>query len=168
VSGWDQWAVTLAVFLPTAGAVAVALTPRTAEQVAKTLAMVFSGAALLVGVLMLFGFHAGTGLQFEVDASWIPVINANYHVGVDGISLPLLELTLLLSFLCTVYSWKIIPSPGRARGFLALMLILETGMAGTFVSFDLVLFFVFWELVLIPMYFMIGIWGSGNRQYAAV
>jgi NADH-quinone oxidoreductase subunit M len=73
-----------------------------------------------------------------------------------------------LSFLCTVYSWKIIPSPGRARGFLALMLILETGMAGTFVSFDLVLFFVFWELVLIPMYFMIGIWGSGNRQYAAV
>jgi NADH-quinone oxidoreductase subunit M len=168
VSGWDQWAVTLAVFLPTAGAVAVALTPRTAEQVAKTLAMVFSGAALLVGVLMLFGFHAGTGLQFEVDASWIPVINANYHVGVDGISLPLLELTLLLSFLCTVYSWEIIPSPGRARGFLALMLILETGMAGTFVSFDLVLFFVFWELVLIPMYFMIGIWGSGNRQYAAV
>jgi NADH-quinone oxidoreductase subunit M len=168
VSGWDQWAVTLAVFLPTAGAVAVALTPRGAEQTAKTLAMVFSGAALLVGVIMLFGFHAGTGLQFEVDASWIPVIHANYHVGVDGISLPLLELTLLLSFLCTVYSWKVIPSPGKARGFLALMLILETGMAGTFVSFDLVLFFVFWELVLIPMYFMIGIWGSGNRQYAAV
>jgi NADH-quinone oxidoreductase subunit M len=169
VSGWDQWAVTLAVFLPTAGAVAVALTPRAAEQTAKTLAMVFSGAALLVGVIMLFGFHAGPfGLQFQANVGWIPVINARYHVGVDGISLPLLELTLLLSFLCTVYSSKVIPSPGRPRGFLALILLLETGMAGTFVSFDLVLFFVFWEMVLVPMYFLIGIWGSGNRQYAAV
>jgi NADH-quinone oxidoreductase subunit M len=169
MSGWEQSAVTLAVFLPTAGALAVSLTPRGADQTAKTLAMVASGGALLVGIVMLFGFHAGpSGLQFEVNTSWIPVIGARYHVGVDGISLPLLELTLLLSFLCTVYSWKVIPSPGRTRGFLALMLLLETGMAGTFVAFDLVLFFVFWEMVLIPMYFMIGIWGSGNRQYAAV
>jgi NADH-quinone oxidoreductase subunit M len=169
VSGWEQSAVTLAVFLPAAGAVAVALTPRSAEQAARALAIAFSGAALLVGVIMLFGFHAGpSGLQFEANASWIPAINARYHVGVDGISLPLLELTLLLSFLCAVYSWKVIPSPGRPRAFLALMLLLETGMAGTFVAFDLVLFFVFWELVLVPMYFMIGIWGSGNRQYAAI
>ena len=168
MSGWDQWAVSLAVFLPAVGAIAVALTPPTAERAAKTLAMVFSGAALAVGIAMLFGFHPGTGLQFAVDLRWIPAIGARYHVGVDGISLPLLELTLLLSFLCAVYSYRIIPSPGRARGFLALMLLLETGMAGTFVAFDLVLFFVFWEMVLVPMYFMIGIWGSGNRQYAAV
>ncbi len=168
MSGWDQWAVSLAVFLPAVGAIAVSLTRPTAERAAKTLAMVFSGAALAVGVAMLFGFHTGTGLQFAVDLRWIPAIGARYHVGVDGISLPLLELTLLLSFLCAVYSYRIIPSPGRARGFLALMLLLETGMAGTFVAFDLVLFFVFWEMVLVPMYFMIGIWGSGNRQYAAV
>jgi NADH-quinone oxidoreductase subunit M len=168
MSGWDQWAVSLAVFLPTVGAVAVSLTRPTAERLAKTLAMVFSGAALAVGIVMLFGFHSGVGLQFAVDLRWIPAIGARYHVGVDGISLPLLELTLLLSFLCAVYSYRIIPSPGRARGFLALMLLLETGMAGTFVAFDLALFFVFWEMVLVPMYFMIGIWGSGNREYAAV
>src|SRR5262245_30706595 len=106
MSGWEQSAVTLAVFLPAAGALAVALTPRGADQTAKTLAMVASGGALLVGIVMLFGFHAGpSGLQFQVNVNWIPVINAHYHVGVDGISLPLLELTLLLSFLCTVYSW---------------------------------------------------------------
>jgi NADH-quinone oxidoreductase subunit M len=168
MSGWDQWAVSLAVFLPAVGAIAITLTRPSAERVAKTLAMVFSGAALAVGIAMLFGFHTGQGLQFAVDLRWIPAIGARYHVGVDGISLPLLELTLLLSFLCTVYSYRIIPSPGRARGFLALILLLETGMAGTFVAFDLALFFVFWEMVLIPMYFMIGIWGSGNRQYAAV
>jgi NADH-quinone oxidoreductase subunit M len=168
MSGWDQWAVSLAVFLPAVGAVAVALTPASAERLAKTLAMFFSGAALAVGIDVLLNFHAGTGLQFAVDLRWIPAIGARYHVGVDGISLPLLELTLLLSFLCAVYSSKIIPSPGRAPGFLALMLLLETGMAGTFIAFDLVLFFVFWEMVLVPMYFMIGIWGSGNRQYAAV
>src|SRR5262245_26792762 len=123
MSGWDQWAVSLAVFLPAVGALAVTLTRPSAERVAKTLAMVFSGAALAVGIGMLFGFHTGEGVQFGVDLRWIPAIGARYHVGVDGISLPLLELTLLLSFLCTVYSYRIIPSPGRARGFLALVLL---------------------------------------------
>jgi NADH-quinone oxidoreductase subunit M len=89
-------------------------------------------------------------------------------VGIDGISLPMFELTLLLSFLCAIYSWRILPAPGRPKAFFALMLLLETGMAGTFVSFDLVLFFVFWELVLVPMYFMIAVWGSSNREYAAI
>src|SRR5204863_4296026 len=78
------------------------------------------------------------------------------------------ELTLLLSFLCAVYTIRFLPAPGRPKGFLGLMLLLETGMAGTFVSFDLVLFFIFWELVLVPMYFLIGIWGSANREYAAI
>src|SRR5207249_9372422 len=108
------------------------------------------------------------GLQFELKASWISAINANYHVGIDGISLPLFELALLLTFLCAIYTWKFLPEPGRPKAFLALMLLLETGMAGTFISFGLVLFFIFWELVLVPMYFLIGIWGSANREYAAI
>ena len=95
-------------------------------------------------------------------------MNIHYHVGIDGISLPLFELTLLLSFLCAIYTYRVLPAPGKPKGFLALMMLLETGMAGTFIAFDLVLFFIFWELVLVPMYFMIGIWGSSNREYAAI
>ena len=101
-------------------------------------------------------------------SSWIAAIGARYHVGIDGISLPLYVLTFLLSFLCAIYTWRYVPEPGRTKAFLALMLLLETGMAGTFIAFDLVLFFVFWEMVLVPMYFLIGIWGSANREYAAI
>src|SRR6266511_4380104 len=86
----------------------------------------------------------------------------------SAISLAVFELTLLLSFLCAIYTWKVLPPPGRPKAFLALILLLETGMAGTFIAFDLVLFFIFWELVLVPMYFLIGIWGSANREYAAI
>lgn len=170
MSGWEQWAVSLAVFLPAAGAVVIGLVPGRRERLARVLAIAFTGAALAVGIAMLFGFDygSGRGLQFELSARWISAIDIRYHVGVDGISLPLLELTLLLTFLCAVYSYRVIPEPGRTKGFLALMLVLETGMAGTFVAFDLMLFFVFWETVLVPMYFMIGIWGSSNRQYASL
>jgi NADH-quinone oxidoreductase subunit M len=170
---WDQTAVTLAVFLPAAGAILIALTPRTRPALARGLAVLFSGAALVVGIAILFGFDysAGgppnSGLQFELHARWIRTIGAGYHVGLDGISLPLFELTLLTTFLCAVYTLTRLPEGGSAKAFVSLMLLLETGMLGTFVAFDLLLFFVFWELVLIPMYFMIGIWGSGNRQYAA-
>ena len=96
------------------------------------------------------------------------MIGARYHVGIDGISLPLYLLTFLLSFLCAIYSWRYVPEAGRTKAFLALMLLLETGMAGTFIAFDLILFFVFWEMVLVPMYFLIGIWGSANREYASI
>src|SRR5712691_9705700 len=169
MSGWDKSAITLAVFLPSAGAVVIAMVPRSKDRLVRGLGILFTGAALVVGIAMLFGFDYGThGLQFELNASWISTIKANYHVGIDGISLPLFELTLLLSFLCAIYTYRILPAPGKPKAFLALMMLLETGMAGTFIAFDLVLFFVFWELVLVPMYFLIGIWGSSNRQYAAI
>ncbi|TMK83717.1 MAG: NADH-quinone oxidoreductase subunit M, partial [Actinobacteria bacterium] len=164
MSGWEKSAITLAVFLPAFGALVIAFMPRGMDRLVRGLGILFSGAALLVGIIMLFGFDYGAhdGLQFELKASWISAINANYHVGIDGISLPLFELTLLLTFLCAIYTWKFLPEPGRPKGFIALMLLLETGMAGTFIAFDLVLFFIFWELVLVPMYFLIGIWGSGS------
>jgi NADH-quinone oxidoreductase subunit M len=176
---FDDWALSLAVFLPTVGALVIALVPRDRDRLVRALGILFTGAPLLVGIIMLFGYDfsapgafgdgsAAQALQYEVNARWISVIGARYHLGVDGVSLPLLELTLLLGFLCTIYTWRYLPEPGRPKAFMALLLLLQTGMAGTFVAFDLVLFFVFWELVLVPMYFLIGLWGGPNREYAAI
>jgi NADH-quinone oxidoreductase subunit M len=167
---WDNSAITIATLLPLAGALVIALVPRENEVTIRALGIVFTGAALVVAIAILVGFDYGGGsaLQFELDTAWIPAISARFHVGIDGISLPLYILTFAISFLCAVYTWRFVPSPGRAKAFLALMLVLETGMAGTFIAFDLILFFVFWELVLVPMYFLIGKWGSSNREYAAI
>jgi NADH-quinone oxidoreductase subunit M len=127
-------------------------------------------ATTAVGVYLLAAFDYGRSgrLQFVVNTDWIPVINSRYHVGVDGIALPLLLLSMVITVLCVVYSWDHFPEPHNPKAFLILMLVLETGMNGTFAAEDLILFFVFFELVLLPMYFMIGVWGGPNRQYASI
>ena len=170
MSTWEEWAITIAVFLPLAGAAVIALMPKGNERAIKAMGIVITGAAMAVALAMLPGFDHSRpeDLQFTVDVSWISAIGARYHVGVDGISLALFELTFILSFLCAIYTWRYLPKPGNPKAFLALVLLLETGMAGTFIAFDLILFFVFWELVLVPMYFLIAVWGSANREYAAV
>jgi NADH-quinone oxidoreductase subunit M len=167
---WDNSAITITTLLPILGALVIVLMPAEKDRLIRALGIVFTGAALVLAVAIAIGFDygAGSGLQYGFDASWISAINARYHVGIDGISMPLYVLTFLLSFLCAIYTWRYVPSPGRTKAFIALMLLLETGMAGTFIAFDLILFFVFWELVLVPMYFLIGIWGSSNREYAAL
>jgi len=166
---WESSAITIATLLPIAGGLVILFVPRERERLVRGLGIVFTGAALVVAVAIAIGFDYGTsGLQYELNVNWISAIGARYHVGIDGISLPLYVLTFLLSFLCAIYTWRFVPEPGRTKAFLALMLLLETGMAGTFISFDLILFFVFWEMVLVPMYFLIGIWGSANREYAAI
>jgi NADH-quinone oxidoreductase subunit M len=166
---WESSAITITTLLPILGALVIVLVPSGREQMIRGLGILFTGAALVLSVAMAIGFDYGTqGLQFELDVNWISAIGARYHVGIDGISMPLYVLTFLLSFLCAVYTWRFVPEPGRTKAFLALMLLLETGMAGTFIAFDLILFFVFWEMVLVPMYFLIGIWGSANREYAAI
>ena len=111
MSGWEKTAVTLAVFLPAVGALVITAVPGRRDRLIRMLGIVFTGAALVVGIIMLFGFDFGAhnGLQFELNASWISSINARYHVGIDGISLPLFELTLLLSFLCAIYTTRIMP-----------------------------------------------------------
>jgi NADH-quinone oxidoreductase subunit M len=175
----SDWALTLAVFLPTVGALVIALVPGDRDRLVRGLGILFTAVPLVIGIALLFGYDfsapgafgdgsAGQALQYEVNASWISVIGARYHLGIDGVSLPLFGLTLLLGFLCMVYTWRYLPEPGRPKAFVGLMLLLQTGMAGTFVAFDLVLFFVFWELVLVPMYFLIGLWGGPNREYAAI
>ena len=166
---WQNSAITITTFLPLLGAVVIMFMPKEKDKAVRGLCIVFTGAALILAVAIAIGFDYGApGLQYVLNVSWIPVIGARYHVGIDGLSLPLYLLTFLLSFLCAIYSWRYIPEAGRTKAFLALMLLLETGMAGTFIAFDLILFFVFWEMVLVPMYFLIGIWGSANREYASI
>ena len=166
---WESSAITITTLLPIAGALVIILVPKDRDRMVRGLGILFTGAALVLSIAIAIGFDYGRdGLQFVLDVDWIAAIGARFHVGIDGISMPLYVLTFLLSFLCAVYTWRFVPEPGRTKAFLALMLLLETGMAGTFIAFDLILFFVFWEMVLVPMYFLIGIWGSANREYAAI
>ena len=171
---WENWAISVTVFLPLIGAGIIMLIPKRSEDSAKPVALLVSLIGLVLSLGILGSYYLGDVrgpddlLAFEVNVPWITAIEANYHIGIDGISLPLFVLSYLLTFLCSVYAFHHIEDPGRPRAFLALMLLLQTGMAGTFIAFDLVLFFVFWELVLVPMYFMIGIWGGPRREYAAV
>ena len=169
-TGFDAWALTLAVFLPAVGALVMMAVPRARELELKVVALGASLATLAVGVYLLLNFdYANAGsLQFVVEKGWIEAIDAEYIVGLDGLSLPLLILSMVIIPLCVIYSWEHIPEPGNAKAFLILMLILASGMNGTFVAQDLILFFVFFEVVLLPMYFMIGVWGGENRRYASL
>ena len=166
----DDWGLTVATFLPAVGAVVMLLIPRKEEEIHKLLALVVSLATAAIGVALLVDFDYGDAgqLQYVVDTSWIEIINSRYILGLDGMSLPLMALTMAIVPLCIVYSWNHFPEPKNPKAFLTLILILETGMIGTFLAQDLILFFVFFEVVLLPMYFMIGVWGGENRRYAAI
>jgi NADH-quinone oxidoreductase subunit M len=170
VDWFDSWGVTLAVFLPAAGMVVVLAIPKAQERALKVTTLATTLATLAVGIAMLARFdYDRTGvLQFQVNKSWIDVINSRYHMGVDGISLPLLLMTMLITVMCVIYTWDHFPDPRTPKAFLALILLLETGMNGTFCAQDLILFFIFFELVLLPMFFMIGVWGGPNREYASI
>jgi NADH-quinone oxidoreductase subunit M len=166
----SDWGLTIMVFLPLAGALAMLLIPRTEEHLHRTLALVVTLATAGVGAAVLADFNYGASetLQFVVNKPWIDVINARYAIGIDGLSVPLIGLTLLIVPLCVIYSWNHFPEPRNPKAFLILLLVLDTGMLGTFVAQDLILFFVFFEVVLLPMYFLIGVWGGEQRQYAAI
>jgi len=166
----NGWGTTLATFSPLVGVAIMMLIPREREHQHKMVALVTSLWVAFLGVLLLIWFDMGqTGqLQFVVDKPWIDVISSRYLVGIDGMSLPLILLTMLIVPLCIVYSWDHFPDPVNPKAFLILILILETGMIGTFVAQDLVLFFVFFEVVLLPMFFMIAVWGGEDRRYASL
>ena len=166
----NDWGLTLVTFVPLIGALVMMAVPAAEEQLLKQVALLASLVALVIGGLLLLDFDYGDAgaLQYVVDARWIEVINSRYIMGLDGISLPLMALTLVVIPLCVIYSWDHIPEPGNPKAFFILILILETGMVGTFVAQDLILFFVFFEVVLLPMFFMIGVWGGENRRYASI
>jgi len=165
-----DWGLTLMVFLPLAGALVMLLIPKEDEGLHKVIALLASLAAAGVGVAVFadFDYDATDKLQFVRNDSWIDVIHSRYFIGVDGLSLPLIALTLLVVPACIIYSWRHFPEPRNPKAFLILLLVLHTGMLGTFVAQDLILFFVFFEVVLLPMYFLIGVWGGEERQYASI
>ena len=166
----QQWLLSLGTFLPLAGVLVMLFIPKSDEVSAKGVALISAVATLGVGVYTLIKFDYGQSekLQFFTTNDWIKPIKATYTIGLDGISLPLYFLSMVITLLVVIYSLDHIPSPGNPKAFFALMLVLQTGMAGTFIAQDLILFFVFFELVLLPMYFMIGVWGGENRQYASL
>jgi len=167
---FDSWGLTLAVFLPSVGMAIVLFIPSAQELALKMTALLTTLATLAVGIALLarFDFDMRGALQYDVNKSWIDVINSRYHMGIDGIALPLLLLTMVITVMCVIYSWDHFPEPHTPKAFLALILLLETGMNGTFCAQDLILFFIFFELVLLPMFFMIGVWGGPNREYASI
>ena len=161
--------LTTIIFLPVAGAIIIAFLPNLGHRCIKRLAAVFTFIPLALSVFLFCNFDKSLGaagiVQFGEKVSWIPAINAFYHVGVDGLSLPLVILMTFLGFLVVLLSWKI---DLRPREYFAWLLLLETSILGVFCSLDLLLFFLFWEIEVIPMYFLISIWGTGRKEYSAI
>ena len=154
-------------FLPLAGAVAIALTPRAAERRIRGLALAGSLATFALAVKVFIDFDAyQPGMQFIEQRPWVNSPPITYHLGIDGLSLLLIVVTAFLTPLAVLASWTSIAR--HVKEFFIFLLALETGIIGVFVALDLILFFVFWEAMLIPMYFLIGVWGHERRIYAAV
>jgi len=154
------------IWFPIIGMVAIAFIPRDKENVIKITAAVATGLQFLLTLVLWQNYDAGNGsMQFMVRAEWIPSFNISYILGVDGLSLPMAILTALLCFIGVFVSWNINKA---VKGYFALFLLLDTGIMGVFLSMDFFLFYIFWEVMLLPMYFLIGIWGGPQREYAAI
>ena len=159
--------LSLMIFIPLLGMVAVLLLPRASEELIKRVALLFTLIPLALAVYLFISYdRSNGGTQYAVNVPWIPAFNIQYHIGIDGLSVTLLLLTALLGPICVIASWRNIEKGIKA--YMALFLLLETGMIGFFAALDLFLFYVFFELTLLPMYFLIGVWGGPRREYAAI
>jgi len=153
-------------FFPVIGAAVIAFIPSERKEIIKTVAAAAAAVPLVLAVQLFMSFDRGTsGFQFVEHYTWIKAFNIEYFMAIDGLSIPMVLLTALLSFICVIASWGINKS---VKGYFALFLILEAGMMGVFCALDFFLFFVFWEVMLLPMYFLIGVWGGPRREYAAI
>lgn len=154
-------------FTPLAGFVILLLIPSAQKDLIRVWANLVGFAGFLISLPLVSRFdRTAPGFQFVERASWIPSLGASYLIGIDGISLLLVILTTLIGFLAILSSWAAIDD--RVKEYYAMFLLLQTGMIGVFVSLDFFLFYVFWELVLVPMYFIIGVWGGPRKLYAAI
>lgn len=159
--------LTIITFFPLLGVPALLVLRGTDHAWIRRAALAVSLIEFVISLLLLPGFSASNpGFQFEEMRDWIPIASIHYHLGVDGISLFLVLLTTFLTPVSILCSWTSIQE--RVKEFFIALLVIETAMIGVFLSLDLFLFFVFWELTLIPMYFLIGVWGHGRRIYAAL
>src|SRR4030095_13244953 len=169
ILSWVTW-------LPAGGAVLLLFFNRAKNNSIRGFAHMWIGVCFLTWLPRVAGLggsrpgydRAYGGLQFIEDHDWIPLIGARYQLGVDGLALVLVMLTTLLGVISVVCSWAYIREKGREKEYYIMLLLLQSGMLGAFVSADLFLFFVFWEVMLVPMYFLIGIWGGKNRLYSAI
>src|SRR5262244_1733750 len=167
ILSWVTW-------LPAVGAIILLFFNRAKNNSIRSFTNIWIVLCFLISIPLLTGLggpgydRAYGGLQFIEDHEWIPLIGARYQLGVDGLSLVLVMLTTLLGVISVVCSWAYIREKGREKEYYIMLLLLQSGMIGAFVSADLFLFFIFWEVMLVPMYFLIGIWGGKNRLYSAI
>ena len=167
-------------FLPVIGMVAVLLLPKEGKDTIRWASLAFTALQLVLAVVLVFkfdrslaGIDSAAGMQFVERLPWIDIgsvawfgrVHIEYFLGIDGLSVAMVLLTALISFIAVISSWNIEKS---IKGYFALLLLLDTGMMGVFVSLDFFLFYVFWEVMLLPMYFLIGVWGGPRREYAAI
>ncbi|RKX29626.1 MAG: NADH-quinone oxidoreductase subunit M [Candidatus Zixiibacteriota bacterium] len=159
--------LTLVTFFPLMGIILLLFVPKTRHDTIKAVSFIVAFINLLWSIWMYAMFDpVASGMQFEVNIPWVSGFGIHYHLGIDGISLLLIMLTTILSTIVMISSWNAIKT--GVKGYFISMLLLETGMIGVFVSLDLFLFYVFWEAMLIPMYFIIGVWGGPRKIYAAI
>ena len=163
----DMPILSLIIFAPLLGALGIAFLPSSRPSLVRFAALGVSLITFVLSLGMLLGIRAQGGeFAFSEQLSWIPSFGITYHLGVDGLSGALVVLTTLLSWICILASFG--PIQTRVKEYFISFLILETGMLGVFLSLDLFLFYIFWEIVLVPMYLIIGIWGGADRIYATI
>ncbi len=165
----EQYILSLLIFIPVFGAILMLpISKFLGSSTPKIVALVTTALQLVLAVWLYCNFDSSVSVlnsPFTVNVEWISHFNIFYYVGVDGLSMPMVILTALLSFLCIIASWKI---DKRPLGYFSLFLLLDAGMMGVFLSLDFFLFYIFWEVMLLPMYFLIGMWGGPQRHYAAI
>ncbi len=158
--------LSIVLFTPLVGLLVLLFIPSSNERAIKLWANFAAFAGFLVSLPLVFRFDPGKDYQFVERARWIPTLGASYHIGIDGLGLLLVMLTTVIGFLAVLSSWNSVHD--RLKEYYAFFMLLQTGMLGVFMALDFLLFFVFWETVLVPMYFIIGIWGGPRRVYAAI
>ncbi len=165
----DTWVLPSLLIVPLVGSLVLLVAGGRAERWATQFGVAVQTISLFITLIALgsFSIDDGASMQLVAEWRWIPELGIDFRLGVDGVSMPLVLLTSLLGWCTAVYTVRHVPEPGRARGFVGLLLLLQVGMVGTFVALDLILFFLFFEVVLAPMWFLIALWGSGRRRPAA-
>src|SRR6185369_8239395 len=159
--------LSIILFTPLVGAFIVLLVDKRKEDAIRWIANATALLGFVVSVPLWFWYNpSNAGFQFVERAAWIPSVGADYFLGVDGFSALLILLTTLMGAIAVLSSWTAITE--RVKEYYIFLLVLQTGMLGAFMSLDFLLFFLFWEVMLVPMYFLIGIWGSANRLYSAI
>src|ERR1041385_8232081 len=158
--------LSIVLFTPLVGLLVLLFLPSSNARAIKLWANIAAFAGFLVSIPLAVNFDPKKDMQFQESATWIKALGANYHLGIDGMSMLLVLLTTVIGFLAILSSWNAISE--RLKEYYAFFLLLQTGMLGVFMSLDFLLFFVFWETVLVPMYFIIAIWGGQRRVYAAI